>query len=147
MIGASIKKEIDRPLYLEDVTEIPRGQVEFCGNEDVMLRQEHRHALSRVVSPRMTKTYIRACYEEMKKELIVSYYSRNVWIINGNGDVVLFVGFVQLLLDKMDKTQRSTALIGCPIHDILFTVSASRRHQLVGNGSTLLKLPPVCCSR
>lgn len=52
------RKDCSSTLYIKDVTNMVRNQVEFCGNVDVMFGPEMEDTSSRVASPIMNATYV-----------------------------------------------------------------------------------------
>lgn len=81
-----------------------------------MFRLEQRNALSGIFSPLIATQYIQTRYEEVKKELIRSDQSGNMWIEKGDDNVKCFARFVQLLYGKTATTFHSAFLTVYPIH-------------------------------
>lgn len=67
------------------MTKVSINQIEFCGTDDIMFRRGRRSVYSRVISPSMTKNYVRTCYEKRKREAVESHITDNVSIAKSDG--------------------------------------------------------------
>lgn len=86
-----------------------------------MLRSERRNALSRVALQLMPMDYIRTCHKEVKQRL----WDDRTAGMSGLREV-LFVGFLQVFIDKMLTALKNTALVAYSIHAIVLNVLTRR---------------------
>lgn len=82
-----------------------------------------------------------------KKELIGYHDGENVWIENGNSNVTSFMEFGELFSEMLKMVVEGTVLVTYRTHAILLNISSRRRPWLTGEGHTLKRRIPVCCSQ
>lgn len=75
----------------------------------------------------MITDYIRTCYKKVKKKVMGSRGSDNVWDDNIGEIARTFVSFVQLFSDETTTTLKSTAMIAYHLQAIVSNAFARRR--------------------
>lgn len=102
------------------------------------------NAWSKAASPSKTTEYTRTGDEEMKNGEVGPRDSGSACIANSDEIPKAFVGFIQILADKTERTLNSTASVVYPVHAIVLNVNARRVCCSIGNSHTLILLLETC---
>lgn len=105
------------------MSEVLRNRFAFCGKGSIVFLLQRGNSLSEVAYPIMKTEFIRQSYEEVNKELMSSLESGNLRIEIATGSAESFVSYIYLFSDRMWATLKSTALVACPVHVIILSVS------------------------
>lgn len=139
------KDEIQGPLYFESITEILGKQVELCrGGEDIVFRPGKMGEDIKVKSPSMGTKCFERCYGEVKKEVMGSFESGDIWNERRGEGRETFVGFAQIFSDKTATSRKGSALVAYPVHAVLLNLSIGTRQWLIDQGHALVAFLPVC---
>lgn len=75
VMDGTVRDDHHGTLHASDVRAVLRKQVRLCSGDDITVRPVMKDGLSGVVRPSKTMAWFRACYEEVRKEVLKSIES------------------------------------------------------------------------
>lgn len=133
-------------LYVNDIYEFPRKQVEWIGKHHIMYRPERGIAFLTAAASSTNPEYTIACYEEVMKEWMGSLESSNVWNKNRNANAESLVRSIQLFSNMCGWRSSFKPLVAYPVYSIFLNESARRRNRLICDGHALLGFTWLSCT-
>lgn len=82
--GNASTKDLYNILYMKDMRYAPLRRVRLCENQNIMFCPEQIYSLSRVGSLCLSTEYTSIVYKHVKRKVILSQDSGNVWTEEGS---------------------------------------------------------------